>query len=331
MKGKFYLRAFIALFFIVSVFLNMAHAEDTVEKTPAQILKEREHGERFAKKSHRISTFTMNSKVVRKIQTAVGYVSTIDLPEKVLEVFVGDQDLFKVEVYGNRVTIKPLTDESDARTNLLIVTVSGRLSFDVSVGPPETADFVRDFRKPEEEFSLVQNAFDKKIEQKTAALEKEFKEKEVKLDEKAKSLADSKLKEAIKFQNKTVTLKNSASKDDVRVNLLTLSQVGDKTYLRFSVLNYSEFSYKPLKVLIGAVKQKRGLTGKKDEGFIEFPSELSMDPEIQAGSYAYGLLTFESRALVKNEKPAFKMIEEVTDRKGPSARVIEIKGFRWLT
>jgi hypothetical protein len=269
--------------------------------------------------------------VVGKLQTAAGYVSTIDLPEKALEVYAGDQDLFKVEVYGKRVTVKPLTDETDARTNLLIVTASGRLSFDVSVGPPETADFVRDFRKPEDEFSLVQNAFDEQVAKKTRTLEKKFQEKEAKLDEKAKSLADSKLKEDIKASIKTVTLKASGSKDGVQVNLLTLSEVGEKTYLRFSVLNYSKTSYKPLKVLVGALKQKRAFLRKKDDGIAEFPSELSMEQEIKPDSYVYGVLTFESRSLQKNEKPIFRMMEDATDAKGRASRVIEIKGFGWLT
>ncbi len=51
--------------------------------------------------TERISRVKMRKDVVYKLQTALGYVSAIELPEPALKVFVGDQDLFKVGVYEN--------------------------------------------------------------------------------------------------------------------------------------------------------------------------------------------------------------------------------------
>ncbi len=157
--------------------------------------------------------------------------------EKALKVFVGDQELFKVGVYEKQVLIKPITDELDARTNLVIVTDSGRLTFDVSVGGPETADFVVDFRLPEEDEALVQNAFQQKVDQKTKELEKDYKAKEEKLGETAQTLSDEKFKSQMAAGITTLPLKASAVKDKVQLNLLSLSRSQHKAYLRFSILN----------------------------------------------------------------------------------------------
>ena len=119
------------------------------EKSSEDTLKERQSFNKLRRSTRNIYKVTMRSGVVFKLQTALGYASTIDLPEKALKVFVGDQELFKVGVYEKQIVIKPITDEMDARTNLVIETESGRLTFDVAGGAPETADFVLDFRLPE--------------------------------------------------------------------------------------------------------------------------------------------------------------------------------------
>ena len=124
-------------------------------ETPDSNLKERQTFNKLRRSTRNIYKVTMRSGVAYRLQTALGYVSTIDLPEPALKVFVGDQDLFKVEVYERQVLVKPLTDDAEARTNIIIITESGRLAFDVSTGVPETADFVLDYRLPKDDESLV--------------------------------------------------------------------------------------------------------------------------------------------------------------------------------
>ncbi len=270
----------------------------------------------------------MRSGVVFKLQTALGYVSTIDLPEKALKVFVGDQELFKVGVYEKQVLIKPITDELDARTNLVIVTDTGRLTFDVSVGGPETADFVVDFRLPEEDEALVQNAFQKKVDEKTKDLEKDFKVKEEKLGEKAQKLSEDKFKAKIAAGITTIALKSSAAKDKVQLNLLSLSRSGDKVYLRFSMLNYSQTPYRVSQILIGVVTEERKGFKKEKSGIAEFQSELSLPAVIKPDSYEYGALVIDYRPLGKNEKPVLKVSEDAGLEGAP--RNFEITGFKWL-
>lgn len=287
-------------------------------------LNTRRHFNKLKRSSENIYKVTMRPGVVFRLQTALGYVSTIDLPEKALKVFVGDQDLFKVEVYEKQVLIKPITDEADAKSNLVIVTNSGRLAFDVSVGPPSTADFVLDFRLPQDDSMLVRNAFEEKIEQKAKELEGEYRKKEEKLEDKAEEMADQKLKEEISSAVKSVPLKASSVEDGIQVNLLSLSQVGGKAYLRFSILNYSPNPYRVLKVLIGAITEERRFLKKRETGFIEFPADVTLAETIEPDSYIYGLLTFDYRVLGKKEKAVFRLLED------GGGRQIEIKDFKWF-
>ena len=298
-------------------------------ETPDSNLKERQTFNKLRRSTRNIYKVTMRSGVAYRLQTALGYVSTIDLPEPALKVFVGDQDLFKVEVYERQVLVKPITDDAEARTNIIIITESGRLAFDVSTGAPETADFVLDYRLPKDDESLVQNAFEKKVEEKAAVIKEDYQQKEAKLEEKAEKLSEDKLKEKVASGVQSFALKGSAAKGEVQVNLLSLSRMADKGYLRFSILNYSKVPYKLLKASVGAIEYERKLLVKNQEsGNIEFPSELEISKVIQPDSYVYGVIVFDYRVLGKGQKPVIRVFEDALEP--GSARDIELKGFRWF-
>ena len=291
-------------------------------------LKERQTFNKLRRSTRNIYKVTMRSGVAFRLQTALGYVSTIDLPEPALKVFVGDQDLFKVEVYERQVLVKPVTDDAEARTNIIIITESGRLAFDVSTGAPETADFVLDYRLPKYDESLVQNAFDKKVEEKAAVIKEDYHQKEANLEEKAEKLSEDKLKEKVASGVQSFALKGSEAKGEVQVNLLSLSRMADKGYLRFSILNYSKIPYKLLKASVGAIEYERKLLKSQESGNIEFPSELEISKVIQPDSYIYGVIVFDYRVLGKGQKPVFRVFEDALEP--GTARDIELKGFRWF-
>lgn len=293
-------------------------------------LKERQEFNKLKRTTRNIYKVTMRSTVAFRLQTALGFVSTIDLPEKALKVFVGDQELFKVEVYERQVLIKPITDEPAAKTNLVIVTSSTRLTFDVSVGAPETADFVLDFRLPQDDETLVQNAFEEKVEKKTKELEAAYQKKEEKLGEKAQAISEEKIKEKVASGMRTLTLKKSKAEGYVQVNLLSLSQVADKLYLRFSVLNYSKTPYRVQKVFAGIQTYDKKLIGKKESGIIELHSELKFAPVVNPDSYEYGVLVFDFRPLGKQEKPVFRISEDMMPANDSKPRNFELKGFEWF-
>lgn len=322
----------LAIFIVFSMLAASVHAEsnETPVNEANQLLKERRHFNKLKRSTRNIYKVTMRSGVTFKLQTALGYISTIDLPEKALKVFCGDQEQFRIEVFSNQVLVKPITDEPDARTNLVIITDSTRLAFDVTIGEPETADFVLDFRLPAEEEALVKNAFEEKLNEKTKELESAFKEKEEKLNEKAEKLSEELLKEKVVSGIKTIQLKNHASSGEVQVNLLSLSQVADKGYLRFSVLNYSKTPYKVLKASIGALNQENGVLKNKDAGFVEFESEAKIASIISPDKYEYGVIVFDFAVLRKNQKAIFKLFEDIEQTPSSKARDIEIKGFDWL-
>ncbi len=303
-------------------FTGSLRAENLTEQ--AQVLKTRQKENKLKYSSQNIYKVTMRSGVVYRLQTALGYVSTIDLPQKALKVFVGDQDLFKVGVYETQVLIKPLTDEVDARSNLVIVTEDGRLAFDISVGAPETADFVMDFRLPQDDEALVVNAFDKKVKEKDKQLEKKYQEKEEKLNEKAKEIAEEKIKEQVAGEVQNIPLKESSSNDGVQVNLLSLSQVGGKAYLKFSVLNYSKTPYRVERVLIGGLARSKNPLKKTVDSISDFAADVSLQEIIGPDSYVYGLAIFDVRSLTAGQKSLFRM----TEKEGQ--RSIQLNNFNWF-
>jgi len=304
--------------------------EPTVQNEKQDPLKDRQHFNKLKRSTRNIYKVTMRSTVAFKLQTALGYVSTIDLPEKALKVFVGDQELYKVEVYEKQVLIKPITDEPDAKTNLVIMTASTRLAFDVSVGPPDTADFVLDFRLPQDDETLVHNAFEEKVEKKVEELQAQFQKKEEKLDQKAQEISEEKIKEKVTSGIRTLDLKKSKAEAEVQLNLLSLSQVGNKIYLRFSVLNYSKTPYRVLKTFVGIQTYEKRFLGKKEAGVIEIPSELKLAGVINPDSYEYGVLVFDYRAMGKDDKAIVRLLEDTLAGGTSKPRNLEIKGFEWF-
>lgn len=292
---------------------------------PTQV-EARKRFNKLSKGTPQIYKVTMRSNVVFKLQTALGYVSTIDLPESALKVFIGDQELFKVGVYEREVLVKPITEYKDARTNLTIITQSGRLTFDVTVGPPETADFVLDFRLPEDDV-LVENAFTRAVQEKSTQLVKEFEKKAAGLDEKAKALAGKKVKEEVAQGTEMIELRKNEETGDIRLNLISLSRIGGKLYLRFGVRNLSSSPYKISRVVLGMEAYKRRTFGlrKEPHGMTEIASEWEMKNPVSPMDYSYGVLVFDARALGKEERPIFLLFEE------GGTRNIKIRDFRWIS
>ncbi len=295
--------------------------QDTAEDS----LKERAKFNKLSRSNPQIYKATMRSNVVYRLQTALGYVSTIDLPEPALKVFIGDQELFKAGVYEREVLIKPITDYPEASTNLTIMTATGRLTFNVTVGPPNTADFVIDFRLPEEDV-LVENAFKKALDEKSNVIKKEYEEKEKTLDQKVNNLARTKLKEEVAKAVQTVDIGTHQEVGDIRLNLISSSKIGGKVYLRFGVRNLSATPYKVSKVVVGIEPYGRKTLGlrKEPEGLIELPSELQFPSEVPVNDYVYGVIVFDGRALARKERPVFLLFEDGGNRN------FKMRGFRWI-
>jgi len=295
------------------------------EKDALERVKVRKQHNQHSVSESRIYSASMRPNVVYRLQTALGYTTTIDLPEPALKVFIGDQEYFKVGVYEKEVVIKPITDDASAKTNLTIITKSSRITFDVSVGSPETANYVFDFRERDQD-ALVENAFEARVNTTESKLKENYKEKESALDKKAVKLSQEKLKEEVKKGNETALLKTTKESGEVRLNLLSLSTIGDKAYLRFGVRNLSANPYKIREAVVGVQTYEPKTLGlrKEKEGVIQIPSELEMKNPVPASSYEYGVLAFDRRALKKGEKPVFLLFED------EGTRNFKLEGFHWL-
>jgi len=202
----------------------------------------------------------------------------------------------------------------------------------VSVGPADTADFVLDFRLPQDDEALVKNAFDQKVREKARELETHYEEKEKKLDQKAQEISEEKIKEKIAKGVQTIELKKSVAEGEIQANLLSLSQVADKAYLRFSILNYSKTPYRVLGAFLGIQTYEQKFIGKKESGMIEIQAELKLAAVIGPDAYEYGVLQFDYRTLPKGGNPVLRILEDNTHAgaNAPNARNIEIKGFEWF-
>ncbi|MBI4970602.1 MAG: hypothetical protein HZC17_02040, partial [Candidatus Omnitrophica bacterium] len=183
--------------------------------------------------SPHIYEIEMKPKALRNIQTALNYFTVIDLPRKVLNVYIGNQELFKVEVYEKQVLIKPVTADMTAQTNLLVITESGRFVFDSTVGPPETAEFVIDGLLGED---ILEETTEKAIKEKETVLNEKYQTKEKELEKQAGKIADQKITDSILLESKVINLRVSKANRDIQVNLLSLSKMGSRMYLDFRCL-----------------------------------------------------------------------------------------------
>ncbi len=289
------------LMFIVSAGVLLA------DETDPRI--DRQHKNTLTKSTPNIYQLTTKKAVVYQLQTALGYITTIDLPEEARKVFVGDAELFKVEVYGPQVIIKPATDSPAARSNLTIYTASQRLSFDVTVGPPETADFILDFRLPVAE-AQVQNEFKSKVDAKKQELEISYQEKKQKQDQQVAKLSREKFETEIQKGAASKALKMSKKEAGLQVNLLSLTEIGDKIYIRLSVLNYSDHDQEIERVVLGKDSMVRKGFNLSKEGFSPVEFTQNLERSIPKDSYRYGLLTFNKVFLKQNERLTLKLFEK---------------------
>ena len=297
---------------------EVSEPKENEEQTERKIFNQ------VSKKKERIYAVPIREDVVFKLQTAIGYVSSIELPEPALKVYIGDQDLFKVGVYDTEILIKPITEFEGAKTNLMIVTEHHRLSFDILVGAKETCDFILNFKKQDEDV-IVENFVDKKVEEKKSVLEKEYQEKNEKLDEKAEELSDQKLTARIKEENQ-IQLDKHQEKGEVRVNLISISKAGDKGFVKFGIRNLSKSPYQIGKIILGFEtfeKTKLGL-GKESKGITEIESSLELQNPIPSGSYEYGILSFDYKNLDKTKTPVLLINEEAGNRS------FTFSGFKWI-
>jgi hypothetical protein len=289
----------VVLVVILSANLLLAAEENSLE--------ERRRSNKLSRNTPNIYQVSMKEGVTYQLQTAIGYITTIDLPEEARKVFVGDAELFKIEVYGPQVIIKPATDYDDARTNLTIYTASGRLTFDVTVGDPDTADFVMDFRFPKKE-AMVENEFKAQVEAKREELQKTFNEKEAKQEQKVQELSQKKFEEEMKTGAKSKRLQISKKQDNVQLTLLTLTEIGGKSYLRINIFNESEKEYEIQRVVLGKETLVRKGLFMEPEGFYPVTASTSMDKTlVSKKSYQTGLLCYPKVSLQKNEQLTLKV------------------------
>jgi hypothetical protein len=88
---------------------------------------------------------------VATINTAIGYSTVIQFPQKPNNVVLGNLSAFRVEFIKDSITIKP--NQSGATSNLFVFTENDRFNFTIRSGPISIVDYVirikRTFNDPE--------------------------------------------------------------------------------------------------------------------------------------------------------------------------------------
>jgi len=84
---------------------------------------------------------------VLKVNTALGYCTVLEFPDKPTMVSVGDNSMIQIEVPQNSksIVIKPL--EESGETNLFVFTANQRFNYKVIIGDEHQVDYVIDTKK----------------------------------------------------------------------------------------------------------------------------------------------------------------------------------------
>lgn len=82
----------------------------------------------------------LKPKDVGTINTAIGYSTVVQFPEKPLNVVLGDQSSFRVEFIKDSITIKPAVN--GAKSNLFVFTENERFNLTVRSGSQSSVDYV---------------------------------------------------------------------------------------------------------------------------------------------------------------------------------------------
>lgn len=286
-----------------------------------QVLKERQEKNKLSEPSLTISELNMHPDALYEAQLAVGYVTTVILPETPLKIFLGDQQLFKAEIYDQYVAVKPATEWLDAKSNLAIFTENGRLALDLSVGPWDTADLLLDFSKLN--FKSMQEIVEAEKWKTIRALQEHYEKKETQLKEDIQAQFKDEFKQAVLKRTESYAYDRENWDDGVLLKLLKLSHVGDKTYLQF----YIKYSWSAPFALAGAELREYA---RKGEG--KLIQDFSADTEFTEGQGRNMNVAFKTPEIKDKAKVTFWILGKVeypiTDYKAEKKIGIT---FRWRT
>jgi len=173
---------------------------------------------------------------------------------------------------------------------------------------------------------MVENAFKKALNEKYGELEDIFDEKTRNVDQTVDNLAHKKMRRDIATGAQVIQIKKGQIRKDVKLELLTLSNIGEKSYLSFKIENYSKQPYKVSYSALGFERYKRIWLGlrKVPAGFVEIDSQLDVKSPVQPDETAYGVIMFDQQYRDKRETPVVRVFEEDGDRH------FKIRGFKWI-
>ncbi len=189
------------------------------------------------KKNIFIHKLLIKSGIIYKLNTALGYVSIITLPDIPLNVAIGNSSAFSEEVLGKQIFIKPLTYDRKTTTNLEILTKYGIINVLVRIKSPKDVTYNLDLANPGNN-GFIKNYIAAMVQKENSLLEIKYREKYDLLNKERKELTKEKHKvmDLILTINK-LKIGKSITKDGITLTTDFISHIGKLYYIRYQITN----------------------------------------------------------------------------------------------
>ena len=188
------------------------------------------------------SVFASETEVFN-VPTAVGSNTLIQLQETIKQAFLGNPNLFAMEILDRTVAIKPREEYPSAATNLTVITASSRLTFWLTVGNPDQALLIVDV-KPANSGISAKLDHNERIEARLKQLEEEYGQKRRALEATAENKARQFMLQAVAEGVAVSTSRARERKNDIILKVEQIARLGPMTLIRLKIQNKSDTTFK---------------------------------------------------------------------------------------
>ena len=266
------------------------------------------------------SVFASETEVFN-VPTAVGSNTLIQLQETIKQAFLGNPNLFAMEILDRTVAIKPREEYPSAATNLTVITASNRLTFWLTVGHPDQALLIVDV-KPANSGISVNLDYNERITAKLEQLETEYAEKKKSLAATAENKARQYMLQAV-GEGVSVRASRARERDsDIVVKIEQVIRLGPMHLLRLMIQNKSDSTFRAGSITAGFCDKR--VFGKCDEPtqLEDLDIYLPGDP-ILPGQQAIATIGFPTPRLEKDQE----ILLTVAEASGSKNRSVTVGGI----
>jgi len=269
----------------------------------------------------KIKSVNASETEVFNVPTAVGSNTLIQLQETVKQAFLGNPNLFAMEVLDRTVAIKPREEYPSAATNLTVITKSYRLTFWLTVGHPDKAILIVDVKPPNSGIS-VKLDHNERISARLKQLETEYAEKKKSLAATSENKARQYMLQAV---GEGVSVRTSRARDrdnDIVVKIEQVVRLGPMHLLRIMIQNKSDSTFRAGSITAGHCERRVFGTCNEPTELDDLDIYLPRDP-ILPGQQAIATIGFPTPRLDKDQE----ILLTVAEASGSKNRSVTVGGI----